>query len=224
MKKLSLFMMSLIFSLALVFSSCTGCGNNKDVQAQKDSTEVVLKDSATTIVALNVEHIIAMDRQEMYLNHGDNYRWFETCIKLKDFLNEENDGSIEELVNVFQVVNERGNGFDVKVYKIQHFADGTVAKDSTYGFWVEDQPLNDEAIKVTYEQAYDNLMRANIVKPHSCYVTLRKQVGPVDVNPQYIFGNIREVVFVDATTGEVSGINPAFPKEKGFKMPLGEWP
>ena len=218
-------MKKIIFGIMLIvaamFVSCSKC--SKQDFTSVDSTSV---DSASvdSVVSLDVNNIISMDRQEMYLNHGDNYRWFETCIKLKDFLDEENDGSLEEVVNVFQVVIEKGNGADVKVYKFQHFADGTVVKDSVDGFWVEDEPLNEEAIIISYDEAYEKLMAVNMPKPHSKYVTLRKQVGPVDANPQYIFGNIRDVVFVDATTGEVSEENPAFPEGEGFKMPLGEWP
>lgn len=200
----------LLFLTCLVFISC---------EKQKKVTPTVTLGNPT----LNVERITNLDKEAMFINHGGNYRWFETCMKLNNFLDEENDGSLEEVVNVFQVVTDYdGKCFDIKVHKYQHFADGTIANDSIDGFWVEDQPLNDEVIKITYQQAYEKLMATNCPKPHSQYVTLRKQVGPVDANPQYIFGNLREVVFVDAVTGEVSTDNPAFPQ--GFKMPLGEWP
>ena len=215
MKKLSLFMIGLLFAFALGFSSCNGCKN-------KEADVVVVEDSA-----LNVENLISMDRQAMYNKVGDDYRWYETCMKLNNFLDEENDGSLAEVVNVFQAVIDRGQGYDTKVYKFQHFADGTCFEDSVIGFWIEDFPMNEEAIQVTYDEAYDNLMAVNIPKPHSRYVTLRKQVGPVDANPQYIFGNLHETVFVDAVTGEVFDYNPAFGKPedgKGFKMPLCEWP
>ena len=58
----------------------------------------------------------------------------------------------------------------------------------------------------------------------SRYVTLRNPIGPVAVNTQWIFGNIHEQIWVDAVTGDTKNSNPAFPEEKGFKMPLGEWP
>lgn len=210
------FVLTILANLIL-FCSCTNCAN-KNVKFSTDTTLVVQQDND-----LNVEHIIAMDRQAMYVNHGDNYRWFECCMKLNNFLDEENDGSLVEIVNVFQTVIARSeHSFDTKVYKYQHFADGTYANDSVDGFWIEDQPMNDDAIKITFQEAYNNLMATNMPKPHSRYVTLRKQVGPLDANPQYIFGNLRETVFVDAVTGEVRDYNPAF--EKGFKMPLGEWP
>ena len=54
-------------------------------------------------------------------------------------------------------------------------------------------------------------------------MVLRKQVGPVDANPQWIFGNLHSQIYVDAVTGAVSKDNPAF---DGLNLgtPLGEWP
>ena len=218
MKKTFIGMFAILFSLMIALSSCNGC---------KKTEEVPANDSTLTNVAvaeLVVENLISTDRQDMYMNHAQDYRWFETCMMLNDFLDEENDGSLAEVVNVFQAVIERGSGFDTKVYKFQHFSDGTNVNDSINGFWVEDQPLNEEAIKLTYKEAYDKLMATNCPKPHSRYVTLRKQVGPIDANPQYIFGNLRETVFVDAVTGEVSDVNPAFGPNFQLSKPLGEWP
>ena len=205
-------MIGLLFAFALGFSSCNGCKN-------KEADAVLVEDSA-----LNVENLISMDRQDMFMNHGQDYRWYETCMKLNYFLDEENDGSLQEVVNVFQAISEAGDGYDTKVFKFQHFADGICAKDSVIGFWVEDFPLNEEMIKLTYQEAYDKLMATNLPKPHSRYCTLRKQVGPKAANPQYIFGNLKAQVYVDAVTGEVTDVNPAFGLGTNFGTPLGEWP
>ena len=222
MKKFSLLMLSLLFSLVLGFSSCTGCGNNTQDEVVKDSTELVLKDS---VVAINVEHAIAMDRQAMYLKFKDDYRWYETDILLPEFLNAEDVTSDPVMVvNIFQSVVKRDEGFDTWVWKYQHLNDGTVLKDSVRGFWIENQPLNDEVIKLKYTEAFDRIMQTNSPKPQSKHVTLRNPVGPIQINTQWIFGNIHEQLWVDAVTGDVKNSNPAFPEEKGFKMPLGEWP
>jgi len=214
-------MMGLIFTLMLSFSACTGCNKTQEA-VLSDTTEAVVETAD-----LVVENLISMDRQAMYNKVGGDYRWYETCMRLENFLDEENDGTLAEVVNIFQAVIDRGQGYDTKVYKFQHFADGTWAEDSVIGFWIEDMPMNAEMIKVTYKEAYDKLIATNMPKPHSHYVTLRKQVGPVEANPQYIFGNLHETVFVDAVTGEIFDYNPAFGKPEdgnGFKMPLGEWP
>lgn len=218
MKKTFIGMFAILFSLMIAFSSCNGCNKTEEVQAN-DSTM-----TNVAVAELVVENLISMDRQDMYMNHAQDYRWFETCMMLNDFLDEENDGSLAEVVNVFQGVVESENSFDLTVYKFQHFADGSYATDSIHGFWVEDQPLNEEAIKLTYKEAFERLMATNCPKPHSRYCTLRKQVGPINANPQYIFGNTRATIFVDAVTGEVSDINPAFGSNFKLNKPLGEWP
>ena len=203
----------------VLFTACSCNSTQKDVTLA-NSTEV--KDST---VALNVEHTIAMDRQTMYLKFKDNYRWYETEILLPYFLDSDSATSNPVMiVNILQSVVEEGNGFDTWVWKFQHFPDGTVLKDSIQGFWIENYSLNEEVLTVKYTEAYDKMMAVNYKKPHSRHVTLRNPIGPVAVNTQWIFGNIKEQIWVDAVTGECKNSNPAFPEEKGFKMPLGEWP
>lgn len=173
--------------------------------------------------ALVVENIIGTDRQGMYLMAGEDYRWYETGVVLKDWLDEENDGTIEMVVNVFQVIEQHSpTSFDTFVYKYQHTLEGTTS-DSVHGFWIEDYPLNEEVIKVSFAEAFEKIQEVNLPKPHTRQVVLRKQVGPVDANPQWIFGNLHSQIYVDAVTGEVSSENPAF---KGLNLgtPLGEWP
>lgn len=173
---------------------------------------------------LVVENVISVDREAMYLAHGGDYRWYETGVQLKNWLDEENDGAIEMVVNVFQVIEEYDStSFDTFVYKYQHFSDGRVVEDAIHGFWVEDYMLNEELIKVTFKEAFEKVMESNYPKPHSRQVVLRKEIGPVDANPQWIFGNLHSQLYVDAVTGEVSPTSPAFP-ETYVGGPLGEWP
>ena len=222
MKNLKLVLIAFLFSLVIGFSSCNGCSNNASEEQVKDSTEVVVKDSSSV---LNVEHTITLDRQSMYMKHGGDYRWYETEILLPEFMDEEDATSTPTMiVNIFQTVVERGNGFDTWVYKFQHFDDGTVAVDSVRGFWIENTPMENTAIKLTYEEAWNKVQAVNFPKPHSKHVTLRNPIGPIQVNTQWIFGNIHEQIWVDAVTGECKNSNPAFPEDQGFKMPLGEWP
>ena len=194
------------FMALALFSACTGCKENKKL---------------TTTKELNVEQVISVDKEYMFINHKGDYRWFETCIVLKDFLDEECDGTIASVSNVFQVVEEKEKGADVFVVLAAHTPD-TTAYEVKHGFWVEDFPMNDEAIKVTFAQAFEKINEVNFPKPHSKQCVLRKEIGPNACNPQYIFGNVKAQLYVDAVTGEVSDKNPAFPE--AFKMPLGEWP
>lgn len=195
------------------------CMNSCKCTSDNQTNDVVVADSTFT-----VEHIVALDRQAMFLAHGEGYRWFETGVQLKDWLDGESDGTIDMVVNVFQVVEQCSETtYDTFVYKYQHFVDGTVNEDAIHGFWVGDRPLNEEVIKVTFKEAFEKVQEVNFPKPHTRQVVLRKEVGPVDANPQWIFGNLHSQLYVDAVTGEVSDENPAF---KGLNMgtPLGEWP
>lgn len=199
----------LIFSI----SSCNSCKKqSNDVTPEKDSVAVLV-----------VENLVSTDRQDVYLNHGENYRWFETGVQLANFLDEENDGTIEMVVNVFQVVEQYDSTcFDTFVYKYQHTLEG-VTSEAIHGFWVEDSPLNDEVIKVSFKDAFEKIQETNYPKPHTRQVVLRKEVGPVEANPQWIFGNRHAQLYVDAVTGNVTDKNPAF---GGLNLgtPLGEWP
>jgi hypothetical protein len=195
MKKILFFMLSLI-----LFCSCNDCKNEKN--------DVV----PDTMV---VENIISTDKQAMYLIN-ENYRWYETMILLNNYLDEENDGSIAEVVNVFQAIKDyNGKSFDTMVYKFQHFADGTCAVDSVLGFWIEDFPLVDTVKIIPYKEAYQLVNQVNFPKPHSRHVCLRNPIGPKECNPQWVFGNIESQIWIDAVTGEAKNSNPAFPD--GFK-------
>jgi hypothetical protein len=212
MKKFLVFLMGIMLMIGV--SACTCTPQQKDVEPAVDSVAVA---------ELVVEQTIVTDRQTMYLNHSDNYRWFETGVVLKDWLDGETDGSIEMVVNVFQAIEfVDSTSADTFVYKFQHTGED-VFEDSVHGFWVEDFPLNDEAIVVTFKEAYEKVQSVNLPKPHSRQVVLRKQIGPRPCNPQWIFGNAKAQIYVDATTGAVTDKNPAF---KGLNLgtPLGEWP
>ena len=169
------------------------------------------------IAKIVVENTISTDREAMALKNP-NYKWFETGILFEKYLDEENDGTISEVVNVFQTVEGDSISFDTEVFKFQHFSDGTFASDSIKGFWVEDYPLNEEEIKVTFDSAFVLINQVNLPKPHSKYCTLRKPIGPKACNTQWIFGNVMSQIWVDAKTGEIRESNPAFPDE--FKI---EW-
>lgn len=201
MKKFFIF--SIFAICASTFIACSSCKNEKK-NVNNDTVQ-------TTMV---VENIISTDREDMFNNVSKDYRWFETCIHLNNYLDEENDGSIDEIVNTFQVVIDYGKSADVKVYRYKHLFNEEVVKDSISDFVLGDEPLEKQKITVTFKRAFDNLMATNLPKPHSRYCVLRKEAGWLECNPQYIFGNTQAQVYVDAVTGEVRDYNPAFPKDK----------
>ena len=208
MKKFLVFLMGIMLIIGVSACTCT---------QQKGTSE-------PEVTELVVENVISLDRQAMFVAHGGDYRWYETGVQLKNWLDEENDGAIDLVVNVFQVIEKYDStSFDTFVYKYQHFSDGSVNEEGIHGFWVEDYPLENEAIKVTFKEAFEKVQEVNLPKPHTRQVVLRKQVGPVEANPQWIFGNLHSQIYVDAVTGAVSKDNPAF---DGLNLgtPLGEWP
>ena len=208
MKKF-LLVLGLIACMAMV--SCNKCSKEETNLKSEQTGELV------------VENVVSMDKQDMFLNYKNDYRWYETCIVLKDYMDSEAcDGTVTSVSNIFQYLdNVTEQSADVYVVLYTHTAD-TTAVEVKNAFWVGDSPMNDDTIKVTFKEAYDKMMQANCPKPHSKQVVLRKELGPLDVNPQYIFGNVKAQVYVDAVTGDVNTNNPAFPPE--LKMPLGEWP
>lgn len=209
MKKLLL--VSLFLALFVGLTSCDG--KKKEQAAEKQTADS----------ALVVENIVNLDKQYMFNNYAKDWRWYETCIVLKDFLDSENcDGTVSGVSNIFQAIVNREEGIDTKVVMITHVGDSTQI-DEVHSFWVEDFPMNDDAIKLTFKEAFDKVMATNSPKPHSRQVVLRKEVGPNQINPQYIFGNTKAQLYVDAVTGTVTDKNPAFPAGK-LNKPLGEWP
>lgn len=218
MKKFSLFFAMLIMACMIAFTSCSKCTN------QAVEPEVLQDDTAEVVVGWNVENVTNADKQYMFINYGNDYRWFEECILLKDYLDSDDcDGTVVNISNVFQKVDECEGGADVHVIFAVHTPD-TVIYDVKEGFWVGDEVLNDDVIALTFEDAFARAIEANYPKPHSRHCVLRKEIGVLDINPQYIFGNTQAQLYVDAVTGEVTDQNPAFPHEKGYTMPLGEWP
>lgn len=153
---------------------------------------------------LDVEQITNSNKQDMNTKYNQ-YRWYETCVVLKDFMDEECDGTVESVSNVFQVVSEDGS--DVHVIMYNTTLDSTEV-DVKHGFWVEDFPL--DSVKISFKEAFKLMNEVNLPKPHSRHVVLREEIGPNEINPQWIFGNIDAQIYVDAITGNVTDEDPAF--------------
>ena len=124
------------------------------------------------------ENIISTDREYMTLNYGKDYRWFETTILMKDYLDEETTGEIELIESIFQMVymSPDSTSADVKVIRIMHTLDCD-SVEIIDSFWMEDSPLNDMKIAITYQEAFKKVLNCNCIKPHSKYCVLRRPVG-----------------------------------------------
>ena len=155
-----------------------------------------------------VESYIESDMEYVTLNYDSTFAWYETEVVYNSFLDEENDGSYESVRSVFQYEKETDTAVIVKAIIITH-TEGVMDIEVVDTWYLEDLDLRNYEINLTFADAYDAMMAADIIKPHTQHCVLRSQVGPVLANPQYIYG--KGLLFVDATNGEVSEINPVFP-------------
>lgn len=188
-----------IFAILAVFLlSFTSCEKNKPIS--NDIEQIV------------PEQFISTNMEDMFISYEENFVWYNTTVVLKDSLNKAEHFNIESINSVFQV---NGNTPKVVIF------DYITGKTTINGIWMECFPLNYSDIKLTFKEAYDKLMETNYPKPHSKNITLRKAIGPNICNPQYIFGNTKYQLFVDAVTGEVTDVDPVFGENvdylQGFK-------
>lgn len=203
MKKITSVFMMLTVAMCIMFTACNGCG-----QKNEPVNEITYP-----VAGLNVERVTATDFEYMTANYGDDYRWYECCIDANDWIDESDTFYVNGIANVFYKVylNEDSTSGTAKVYLLAH-VDNEFTCDSTEGIWVGDEPMNEfNPMKVNFTQAYDAMMRANCIKPHSRHCVLRKELGPQDAAPQYIFGNQEAQVYVDTQNGSVNVDNPVFP-------------
>ena len=202
-------MKKVIFALMAIamFGTFTGCKctNEKADETNAESAEIVL------------DSLISADRQYMLLNYGSDYKLHKSCVQLDNFLDADTTVTVYSVSNIFQTVeNTDEASLDTKAISIAHGSENNGNEVKELRFWVLDDPLNEEDVKVTLTQAIEMVRAANYPKPHSRHVVLRKEVGPnPNANAQYVFGNSQAQLYVDAVTGEVTDKNPAF---KGFGL------
>ena len=197
MKKSILTMLIASLALVLAVASCKCSSDN-----QKEE-----------VANLVVENTVSTDKEDMFLNYGRVYEYFETSIMLKNFLDEEEcDGSIECIVNTFMDIKkvEGQKDIDTDVVQFTHSEKLDTVEVVPHTPWFGDFQINDEEINLTFAEAFERFMEANCPKPHSQYVVLRKPVGPQVTNVLYIFGNPADHWYVDAKTGEVYNDDPGY--------------
>ena len=117
MKKLSA--LSVLAAAVIILMGATSCDpKNKG----KKSEEPVVTE------AVNVENAIGIAREYMYLNYGAGYRWYECCILMKDYLDEDTNGAVEGVSNVFQVLEPHGSSIDTHVVLIATNGENTTVE------------------------------------------------------------------------------------------------
>ncbi len=214
------------FLLAIVSMMVTGCNGCKPVNKEQPKVEengyyAADYDGVAPDLSKGAEHIVALHRQTMHkLINGKTYYWYETKYTLTGEVTAETLPTIEvsEITSTFQTFAPE------LCYRITTNAvKGTLIPAPVPGLWIEDFDLSFAEITLTVKDALQRLSEWNGVLPTgSTTITLRKPVGPVECNAQYVIGNPFEAVWVDAVTGDVTDKCPAFPPT--IEKPLGEWP
>ena len=225
--------------LAIVSIMVTGCSSCQS-ENQKQESLYHDYDGVVQDFTAGVSHIQALHKQKMYniikslKDEGheialDNYQWRNSLVILNDTVTMENidDLHVVSIRDVFYYWdNEKGPQTQ---FITDHVKFGTQIPYPINDVWIEDDDLSEATIKISAEQALLRLKEVNCPIPPAISMSLRLPVGPVACNPQWVVGDVYNVVFIDAVTGEVSNWNPAFNpnnKTKGgdFGKPLGEWP
>ncbi len=211
------------FSVMAGFSSCNGCG-----KGEPKAPAVVDHDYDGVVqdFTAGVSHIQALHRQTMYglIQHlqdeghtialNGKYQWRNSLVILNDTVTMENidDLHVVSIRDVFFYWdNQRGPQVQ---YITDHVKYGVQIPFPINDVWIEDADMSDKEIKITAEQALMKLKEYNGVLPQDCnFLTLRYPVGPKDCNVQWVFGDVYDVLFIDAVTGEIRDYDPAFPRE-----------
>lgn len=197
-----------MLAIAVMLVGCNSCNPEEEKQEEKKEVKVL---------TLTPETVISTDRQTMFLRTPKNamLKWMESSATLTDFLSSENadKATFMEVTNGFQTQWGDKKSMDVKVTQI---TTNTMSTDSLVmsAFYLDNYPLNDKEIKVTFAEAVQKILQTNCPKPQTRVLVLRFPIGPVGVDDAfYIAKDINDddfVVCVNARTGDVLTHNPAF--------------
>jgi len=216
----------LLTMMAGTMSSCKGCKKGGQVQTAPELPAVTQLyhdyDGVVQDFTAGVSQIQALHRQTMYSiiqflkeqGHEivlDNYQWRNSLVIFNDTVTLENidDLHIVSIRDVFYYWdNQKGPQTQ---YITDHVKYGTQIPWPINDVWIEDSDMSNQPIKLSAEQALARLKEWNGILPKGCnFLTLRLPVGPKDCNAQWVFGDVYDVLFIDAVTGEVRDWDPAF--------------
>lgn len=202
MKKIFTVMMMVFLTVFTI--SCSSCHQENDGE----------NDTLTyNVTGVDVEKAIMLDNEYMTVNFKD-YRWLECCIDSKDWIDSSDVFDIASVTNIFSVVTFAPDSMsgDMDIYLITHTVDSTIYDSIPSSLWLGDEPMNKfNPMGIDFAHAYDAMMRANCVKPHSRHCVLRKESGQIEKEPLYIFGNQDVQAYVSSVDGSVSSYNPVYP-------------
>lgn len=214
MKK-SLFLSLLLAIVSIMATGCVGC-QSENKEQPNESVNYHDYDGVVQDFSAGVSEIQALHRQTMYqlAQQGkpvNGYQWRNSRVIFNDTLTFDNidDLHITDINDVFYYW-DKDKGPQVQYINV-NVKRGTQIPWPINDVWIEDDDLSDQPIKLSAEEAILKLKEWNGVLPKDCnFIILRLPVGPKDCNPQWTFGDIDDVLFIDAVTGEIRDSNPAF--------------
>lgn len=213
MKK-NLFICLLLAIASLMVTGCTGCQSaNKERPTGDAGAAYHDYDGVEQDFTAGTARIQALHRQMMHtIIGGAEYEWRNSRVVLSDTVGFDNIDllHVTSVIDVFQYWND---GPWVQ-YISSDVEKGVQIPWPISDVWIEDDNLDDKPVKLSAEDALARLKEWNGVLPQGCnFITLRLPIGPKDCNPQWVFGDVYNVLFIDALTGEVRDSNPAFPQK-----------
>jgi hypothetical protein len=190
-------MKKLIFFMMAVFAICvTSChkGEKSDPVGAGSASQLILDSLATHVDSIN-----------------SDYLYFETSFELTNTVDSLDSFSVSTIQSIYQVVDTTTSTPTVFVANYSFDSAAVSWKVLEGAFWTEDVDLRSKDVKLSPEDAFEVLLKSNVVKPHSRFMVLRCPLGPVACEAQYIFGNTDSgIVYVNAKTGKVTTTDPAF--------------
>lgn len=202
---------AVLLGMTTGMASCKGCGKGApEAPTVEDVTVYHDYDGVAQDFTEGVAQIQALHRQTMYSTLGIKYyEWRNSKVLFNDNITTQN---IDELyvTDVNDVFFYYDYGPWVQFIN-SNVSDGLQIAWPIQDVWIEDRDLSESEIKLTAEDVLQRLKEWNGIIPHSSRsMSLRLPVGPKNCNAQWVIGNVSDVIFVDAVTGEISDWNPAF--------------
>ena len=211
------FLFSMLTALLLCMTagmiSCTGCGKGEPngEPSVEPAAEQSYYDGVVADFTAGVGHIQSLHRQTMFkLYDGKQYAWYETRVLFNDSITSENlmDLKVVDVTDIFQTFNPA-----MSQYISTNVVKGTIIPPAIPDIWIEDCDMSKLPIKVSAEQVLELLAAWDGIIPPASGITLRCPLGPKACNAQWVIGDVYNVIFIDAVTGEIRDWCPAFPRE-----------
>ena len=212
----------LAFICLLLFSSCTGFKD--DTKNLADSVSVyhdydgVVKDfSASTIDIQSLHRQLMYDIVHQLQDYGrtaitdGKYKWLYSKVILSDTVTTDNIDGLQVVC-----VNDAFSYFDSKLgLQVQYISDhskyGTQVQWPITDVFNEYKDISRYQIKISAEEALLKLKEWNGTIPNGFdFIILKLPASNKSCNPQWIFGNGQEALFIDAVTGEIRDYDRLF--------------